>query len=106
MTNHLCVWRPTLPAILGAMLLTAGCASATRPRAESPHAERIQDSRPERIAAQRAGAPGELELEQSDERWGIEAARDRREADKQKNASTSKPPAATKSTTVAPAGTP
>ncbi len=82
-----------------ASLVVAACASAPRPRAENPHAERIQDSRPERIAAQRAGAPGELELEQSDQRWGIDAARDRREAANKKRPPPP-PPAPTTSTVV------
>ncbi len=83
-----------------ASLMVAACASAPRARAENPHAERIQDSRPERIATQRAGAPGELELEQSDQRWGIDAARERREAENKKKRPPPPPPASTTSTVV------
>jgi hypothetical protein len=95
-------------ALLGltatATLMTAACASAPRPQAEVPApAARIPDSRPERIAAQRAGAPASLELEQNDERWGIEAARDRREAEGQKKSATVTPPPTTPIPAAAPA---
>jgi hypothetical protein len=95
-------------ALLGltatATLLTPACASAPRPQAEAPPAAaRIQDSRPERIAAQRAGAPASLELEQNDERWGIEAARDRREAERQNQNAPVTPPPTTPIPAVAPA---
>jgi uncharacterized protein YdaU (DUF1376 family) len=98
--------RQTLVGVTAtAMLLTAACASAPRRQAEAPPAAaaRIQDSRPERIAAQRAGAPASLELEQSDERWGIEAARDRREAERQKKSATMAPPPTTPIPAAAPA---
>jgi hypothetical protein len=70
-----------------ATLLSSACAAGPRPRAEAPPA-RVKDSRPDKIAAQRSAVPASLELEQSDERWGIDAARERREAEKQR-----KPPA-------------
>ena len=96
-------------ALLGltmtAMFLTAACASAPRPRAESaPSAtsERLPDSRPERVAAQRAAAPASLELEPSDERWGIEAAKERRDAERQKKAASSGPPPTTPLPTASP----
>jgi hypothetical protein len=38
----------------------------------------MPDSAPEKLAAQRSAAPHGLQLEQEDERWGIEAARARR----------------------------
>jgi hypothetical protein len=39
----------------------------------------MKDSAPEKVAAQRAAAPHSIQtLEQDDERWGIEAARERK----------------------------
>ena len=52
----------------------AGCAR-TQPRADPP--PRIKDSVPEKIAAQRA-AQSNLNLQAEDERWGVEAARERK----------------------------
>ena len=43
----------------------------------------MADSAPEKIAAQRAATPG-LQLERDDDRWGLEAARERRRAAEQK----------------------
>jgi hypothetical protein len=62
-----------------ALLLIAGggCARSAPPRAETP--ARVKDSAPEKIAAQRAALPG-LNLEQEDQRWGVEAARERKRA--------------------------
>jgi len=57
-------------------LLGVACAASPRPRPEP----RVKDSVPDKIAAQRA-ASGELNLEDDDERWGIEAARANRKAD-------------------------
>jgi hypothetical protein len=62
-------------------LLALSCATAPR-RAESPP-PRVKDSAPEKIAAQRAATPG-LYLEQDADRWGIEAARERRRDAQQK----------------------
>ena len=81
------------------LLACGACATAPGARAEAPP-ERIKDSRPERVAATRAGAPASLELEQSDERWGIEAARERREVEKDNKAKAAPTPA---TATVAPA---
>ncbi|HMF42835.1 MAG TPA: hypothetical protein VKQ32_19320 [Polyangia bacterium] len=61
--------------LVGAFLMTASCASAPKPAATTP---RDKNSAPEKVAAQRAGAAHELQLEQDDERWGIEAARERK----------------------------
>jgi hypothetical protein len=55
---------------------TLSCATAPK-RAESP--PRMKDSAPEKVAAQRAGGAHELQLEQDDERWGIDAARERKQ---------------------------
>ena len=56
-------------------LFGVACAASPRPRPEP----RVQDSVPDKIAAQRA-ASGELHLEDEDERWGIEAARAKRKS--------------------------
>jgi hypothetical protein len=57
-------------------LLGLACAAGPRPRPEP----RVKDSVPDKIAAQRA-ASGELHLEDDDERWGIDAARAKRQSD-------------------------
>jgi hypothetical protein len=72
-TNHI----PRIASLLAAGVLAAACAGPPRPRAETP--ARIKDSAPEKIAAQRAATPG-LGVEREDERWGFEAARERRRA--------------------------
>jgi hypothetical protein len=58
--------------------LAAGCARPTSPPPETP--ARVKDSAPDKIAAQRAAAAPSLNLEGDDERWGIEAARERKAA--------------------------
>src|SRR5262249_32277699 len=64
-----------LSVLAGALALgAASCATAPK-RAESP--PRMKDSATEKVAAQRAAAAHDLQLEQDDERWGIEAARER-----------------------------
>ncbi len=60
---------------MGALLLFAACGTTPRPTASSP---RARDSAPEKVAAQRAAAPHSVQLEPDDERWGIEAARERK----------------------------
>jgi hypothetical protein len=78
--------------LVGIMLLFFGCASG--PRAPSSAVPRIQDSAPEKIAAQRSAVPG-LQLDEHDQRWGIEAARARRRAaDQKKLRNETAPPAA------------
>jgi len=62
---------------IAAFLAIAGCARPASPPPETP--ARVKDSAPEKIAAQRAALPG-LDLEQEDQRWGIEAARERKNA--------------------------
>jgi hypothetical protein len=64
-----------LSRALGAALLLASCATAPKPAETSP---RIADSGPEKRAAMRAAAPQSLLLEQNDERWQIDAARERK----------------------------
>jgi len=62
--------------VLGASLASA-CA-ASRPRTETV-ATRRRDETPDKSAALRAATPG-LELEAEGERWGIEAAKERKPA--------------------------
>jgi hypothetical protein len=73
------ITRPLL-AIIFAGALTASCAAGPRSRPES--AQRVPDSAPEKIAAQRA-ATG-LHVEDDDERWGFVAARQRKQNAEQK----------------------
>lgn len=58
------------------LLLGAGCARTAPRPAETP--ARVKDSAPDKIAAQRAAAG--LNLEQEDQRWGVDAARERKQA--------------------------
>jgi len=46
----------------------------------------LQDSAPEKIASQRAAGPNSLQLEREDERWGFEAARERRREERARKA--------------------
>lgn len=73
---------------VGALL--ASCAAGPRSRPES--VQRVSDSAPDKIAAQRA-ATG-LHLEEDDARWGIVAARQRRERAEPKNNQPPIPPTA------------
>jgi len=70
--------------MIGIGLVALSCAgSPKRPEAASP---RFKDSAPEKIASQRAAAPHSLQLERDDERWGFEAARERRREDRARKA--------------------
>jgi hypothetical protein len=62
--------------ILATGLLFAACATSG-PRTETVATHRLPDSAPERSAALRSATPG-LDLEADDERWGIEAAKERK----------------------------
>jgi len=70
-TDRMSGWR----VLVGGCLLAAACATAPKTVASSP---RVKDSAAEKIAAQRAAAPHGVQLESDDERWGFEAARERR----------------------------
>lgn len=59
--------------VTGALL--AACASAPPPARERP--QRVPDSAPDKVAAMRAAAG--LHLEEDDQRWGIDAARARKQ---------------------------
>jgi hypothetical protein len=65
-------------AFVLAASLASACA-ASRPHTETVAARRLGDAAPERSAALRAATPG-LGLEAEDERWGIEAAKERKRA--------------------------
>jgi hypothetical protein len=79
--------------VLATALLFAACGTAG-PRSETVAARRVPDAAPEKSAALRAAAPG-LDLEAEDQRWGFEAARERRR-DRPKKAGP--PPAAATAT--------
>jgi hypothetical protein len=69
--------HPKRAAWVGAVLLLVGsCATAPKRAESSPPREK--DAPSEKIAAQRAAAPKSLELEANDERWQIDAARERK----------------------------
>ena len=70
--------KRSMAVAITVLVLAAGCAQATPPAPETP--ARVKDSAPEKIAAQRAAAAPSLNLEGDDERWGIEAARERKQA--------------------------
>ena len=79
--------------ILFAGSLLSACASGPRARPEA--AQRVPDSAPDKIAAQRAAA--RLNLEEEDQRWGFEAAREvkqRQEPRTLQQPATTPPPAA------------
>ena len=78
------ITRPLLRTVFAGTLLIS-CAAGPRSRPET--AQRVPDSAPDKIAAQRA-ATG-LHVEDDDERWGLVAARQRKQnAEPKKN----KPP--------------
>ncbi len=67
--------RSVALAVTFAGTLLTGCAAAPPPARERP--QRVVDSAPEKVAATRAAAG--LHLEEDDQRWGIEAARARKQ---------------------------
>jgi hypothetical protein len=91
MSTIICAVMNRRAALLGTGLLCAACGAGPRSETESP--SRINDSPPEKIAAQRA-ASRDLQLEREDQRWGIDAARERRK-DKKQAAPQTPPPAQT-----------
>jgi hypothetical protein len=68
--------------------LASACASGPKARPET--AKRVPDSAPDKIAAQRA-ATG-LHQEEEDQRWGFEAARERRRQAEQRKLQAPVPP--------------
>lgn len=70
--------------MIGIGLVALSCAgSPKRPEASSP---RVKDSASEKVAAQRNAAPRSLQIEGDDERWGFDAARERRREDQSRKA--------------------
>ena len=57
------------------LALGLGACAGTSQRTEAVNAQRLKDSTPERSASLRSATPG---LEAEDQRWGIEAAKQRR----------------------------
>jgi hypothetical protein len=79
--------RWTLPLMLG-ISFPGACATGARPQPQT--AARLQDAAPEKIAAQRSAA--NLGLQADDDRWGVEAARERRrQSDERKAAAKQRP---------------
>ncbi len=75
-----------------AAALLGGCATSPRSRPEQP--QRVSDSAPDKIAAQRSAAG--LHLEEEDDRWGFTAARElkqRQEPKEPKKEPQQQPPA-------------
>jgi hypothetical protein len=69
---------------IGIGLVALSCAgSPKRPEASSP---RVKDSASEKVASQRAAGPHSLQLERDDERWGFDAARERRREEQARKA--------------------
>jgi hypothetical protein len=79
-----------LPRILFAGILLSACAAGPRARPET--AQRVPDSAPDKIAAQRAA--GGLHQEEEDQRWGFTAARERKQRKEPKKAQPPIPPPA------------
>jgi hypothetical protein len=69
--------------MIGIGLVALSCAGSPKREASPP---RSKDSPPEKIASQRAAAAHSLQLERDDERWGFEAARERRRQDRNRKA--------------------
>ena len=90
-------------------LFLGSCARAGARPAASPAAQaegrppRIPDSAPEKIAAQRAASGPQLQLEAEDDRWGIEAAQERKRLEEQQQATPVRTPNASGSIGVSPA---
>lgn len=95
-------------AIAGTALLLASCARPGRPPPATPAAQtegrpaRIPDSVPEKVAAQRAASGPQLQLEAEDDRWGIEAAQERKRLEEQRQTTPVRPPTGSGSIGVPP----
>src|SRR5262245_35247590 len=89
-----------LRVLAGALLMVVSCAGTPKP---SPSPPRAKDTPPEKVAAQRAAAPHSINtLEQDEERWEFDAARERRQ--QEETAKARKTPAASdKAVQVTPA---
>jgi hypothetical protein len=71
------------------IVVLASCAGTPKKREGAPP-PRIKDSAPDRAASQRAATPG-LRLESEEERWGIEAAQERKRQEQQNKPTTTNP---------------
>jgi hypothetical protein len=84
--------------LLWIALATSSCAASRRePTAAN---RRVKDSPAETVAAHRAAAPRNLELEKEDERWPFEAARERKRAREREDAAKPRPGAGVGTTDV------
>lgn len=83
--------RMSLGFVLALGLGAAACAGTTQ-GPEAATAQRLKDSTPERNAALRSATPG-LALEAEDQRWGIEAAKQRKRDRAQQTATAAVQPA-------------
>ena len=70
--------------LLWMALAASSCAASRREPATANR--RVKDSPAETVAAHRAAAPRSLELEKDDERWPLEAARERKRAREREDA--------------------
>src|SRR5262245_42933041 len=91
--------------LLATGLFVSACATTPKgpPTAAEAAPPRTRDSVPDKIAAQQAAAPHALQLESENERWGFDAARERRRAEEKRK--TQPPPAGTKAVDVTAPGT-
>jgi len=82
--------KPLLRILFVGATFVAGC--ATTPRARPESSQRVPDSAPDKVAAQRAAAG--LHLEEEDVRWGFTAARELRQRKERQKAQQPASPAA------------
>ena len=80
--------KPLLRVLFAGATLLAACATAPRARPET--SQRVPDSAPDKVAAQRASAG--LHLEEEDDRWGFTAARELRRKKEPKGTQRPAPP--------------
>jgi hypothetical protein len=69
--------------------LALSCASGNKYKPE-PMPPRVQDGAPDKLAAQRAAAPHQLQLEAEHERWGYEAAQQVKDVEQENKAAKAK----------------
>jgi hypothetical protein len=68
--------QSTLRVLIGALALSLACASTPKRAETAP--PRVKDSAPEKIAAQRAAAPQSLQPDVHEDRFQLDAARERK----------------------------
>ena len=83
------------------MVLLLSCASSGK-RQETAPPTRVKDTVPDKAAAHRAANPG-LQLEAQEERWGFEAAQERKRQEEAKKAAANPDAGAGKQITPLPA---